>query len=121
MLAKEEILFTKYLAILELEKKHGVSPGTAYATEHKCNDFTTLIGECMRDKVLASWHKSHYLAVLMDGSTDSSVVEKELVYVMYIGPDGKIHCCFFFQLRDISDATASSIQSYWLIILLNLA
>ena len=95
MLAKEEIPFTKYPAVLELEKRHGVSLGTAYATEHKCRDFTILIGESMRDDVLVSVRKSRYLAVLMDGSTDSSVVEKELVYVMFIGSDGKVECRFF--------------------------
>ena len=81
MLAKEEIPFTKYPAVLELEKRHGVSLGTAYATGHKCRDFTVLIGESMRDNVLASVRKAQYLAVLKEGSTDSSVVEKELIYV----------------------------------------
>ena len=38
MLAKEEIPFTKYPVVLELEKRHGVSLSTAYATEHKCRD-----------------------------------------------------------------------------------
>ena len=110
ILAKEEIPFTKYPAVLELEKRHGVSLGTAYATEHKCRDFTILIGESMRDNVLVSVRKLRYLAVLMDGSTDSSVVEKELVYVMFIGSDGKVECRYF-QLKDVPDATASGIRS----------
>lgn len=46
----------------------------------------------------------------MDGSTDSSVVEKEFVYVMFIGSDGKVECRFF-QLKDVPDATASGIRS----------
>ena len=92
MLAKEEIPFAKYPAVIELEKRHGVSLGTAYATEHKCKEFTVLIGESMRDNLLASVHESGYLAVLMDGSTDSSVVEKELIYVMFIGCDGNVEC-----------------------------
>ena len=107
MLAKEELPFTKYCAVVELEKKHGVSLGNAYATEHKCRDFTVLIGESMRDDVL---QKSQYLAVLMDGSTDSSVVEKELIYVMFVGADGKVECRFF-QLKDVPDATSSGIKS----------
>ncbi len=68
-----------------------------------------LIGECMRDIVLDSVRQSHYLAVLIDGSTDSSVVEKELVYVMCVGPEGKAQCCFFLQLKDVLDATAPGI------------
>lgn len=68
MLAKEEIPFTKYPAVQDLEKRHGVSLGTAYATERKCRDFTILIGKSMRDNGLASECKSGYLAVLMDAA-----------------------------------------------------
>ena len=46
----------------------------------------------------------------MDGSTDSSVVEKELTFVMYVGSDGKPECRFF-QLKDVPDETASRIRS----------
>lgn len=58
MLAKDEIPFTKYPAVLKQEKKHGVSLGNAYTTEHKCRDFTIVIGESMRDNVLASVRKT---------------------------------------------------------------
>ena len=114
MLAKEEIPFAKYPAVLELEKRHGASFGTAYATERKCRHFTILIGESMRDNVFASVRKSRYLAVLMDDSTDSSVVEKEMLYVMFVGPDGKVECRFF-QLKDASDATAPGLKSLLLL------
>lgn len=40
MSAKEEIPFTKYPTMLELKKKHSVSLGIAYVTEHKYRDFT---------------------------------------------------------------------------------
>ncbi len=40
MIAMEEIPFTKYPAIMELEKGHGVSLGSAYTTEHKCREFS---------------------------------------------------------------------------------
>ena len=59
-----------------------------YTTEQKCRDFNVLISECMRDSALASVHEACYLAVLMDGSSNSSVVDKELIYVMFIGSNG---------------------------------
>ena len=90
MLAKEKIPITKYPAMLELEKRQGVSLNTASATEHKCRDFTIVIGEPMMDSVLDTLRKSRYLAVLMDSSTDSSIVEEELIYVMLISADGKV-------------------------------
>ena len=57
MLTKEEIPFTKNPTVLELEKRHGVSLGIAYAMEHKCRDITVLSGESMMDNVFASVHK----------------------------------------------------------------
>ena len=87
--------------MLDLEKRHGVSLG-GLRHRTKCRHFTVLIGEAMRDTVLDSLCKSRYLAMLMDGSTDSSVVEKEMIYVMFVGPEGKVECRFF-QLKDASD------------------
>ena len=107
---KEEIPFAKYPVILEIEKRHGVALGTAYSAEHKCRDFTIVIGKAMRDNVLAAVRKSRYLALLMDDSTDSSVVKKELIYVMFVGSDGKPECQFF-HLKDVPDVTASGIRS----------
>ena len=43
----------------------------------------------------------------MDGSTDSSVKEKELAYIMFVGIDGRTKCSFLF----IADATASGLKS----------
>lgn len=110
MLAKEEMPFTKYCAILELEKKHGVKLGNTYTTEHKCKDFTVFIGESMRDDVVDLIQKSRYISLLMDGSTDCSVVEKEPLYVMFVGMNGKVDCRFF-RLKDVSDATSSGLKS----------
>ena len=95
MIAREEIAFEKYPSLLELEKRHGVSIGRTYATEHKCKKFTIFVGETMRDDVLEQIRKSPYRSVLMDGSTDNSVIEKELIYVMFIGAVDKVECQFF--------------------------
>ena len=56
-----------------------VLSGAVRATEHKSRDYSVLIGECTRDSVPTSMHEACYLAVSMDASTDSSVVEKELI------------------------------------------
>ena len=85
------------------------TPGTLTPWSHKCRDFTVLIGESMRDDVLASLWKPQYLAVLMDGSTDGGVVE-EFIYAMFVGADGKVECSFF-HLKDVPDATSSGIKS----------
>lgn len=45
VVAREELPFTKYPPLMELERRHGVPVGKTYATEHKCKEFTMLIGE----------------------------------------------------------------------------
>ena len=94
MLAKEELPFSKYPAILEVEKHHGVDVSNTCNTEHKWKEFTCLIGETMRSEVLDALKQANYISILMDGSTDCSVVEKELVFVMYVAL-GKPQCHFY--------------------------
>eukprot|EP00117_Sycon_ciliatum_P045916 scpid98535/ scgid32949/ len=90
MIAKEEMPFTKYPCIVELEKRHGVSLGTAYSTDRKCKECTSVIGDTLKDDVVAAVRRSRYLGVLMDGYTDSSVVENELIYVLMVDSNGKL-------------------------------
>lgn len=110
VLAKEELPFRKYPAIVELEKRHGVPLGNTYGTEHKCQEFTNIIAEGMKDDALEEIKSARYLSVLLDGSTDSSVLEKELMYVMYMGADGS-RKCHFFCLANVGDATSPGIQA----------
>ena len=36
VIAKDGLPFTKYPALVEVEKRHGVAIGNTYTTEHKC-------------------------------------------------------------------------------------
>ena len=77
MISREEMPFTKFPAIVELDKRHGVCLGQTYHTEHKCQEFASIIGETMSDDVVEALRSCRYMSVLIDGSTDSSVAEKE--------------------------------------------
>ena len=77
VVAKEEIAFTQYPSLMELEKRHGFAVGQTYATEPKYKEFTVLIGETLRQGVTDELKSSPYFAI-----TDSSVTEKELMYVL---------------------------------------
>ena len=107
--AKQEIAFAKFPAILELERRHGVTVGNTYATEPKCREFAMIIGESFKENVIDKMKSSPYFALLMDGSTDSSVKEKELVYVLYVGTNGKAECQFMC-IKDVADATAPGMK-----------
>ena len=46
----------------------------------------------------------------MDGSNDTSAIEKELIYVMYVNSSGKPECRFF-GLKDVVDVTATGVKT----------
>ena len=94
VVAKEEMAFTKYPFLLELEKWLGVPIGNTYAADTKCKEFAMHIGKCFQG-VINEINFSRYIAVLMDGSTDSSVTEKELIYVLLVKADGNVVHPFF--------------------------
>ena len=108
LIAKEEMPFTKFAPIAEMEKRHGVPLGNTYLTDTKCREFVKLIGESMRDEVLEDLKNAQFFSILMDGSTDNSVVEKELIYIQYI-VDGKPKC-HFLRMKDIADGTANGLK-----------
>ena len=45
LIAKEELPMTKYAAIIDLKKKHGVDLGTTHCNEMQAATFITNIGE----------------------------------------------------------------------------
>eukprot|EP00731_Ephydatia_muelleri_P006686 Em0003g934a len=60
--------------------------------------------EC-HDDTFDEIRASRFVTVSLDGSTDSSVQEKEIIYVTFINADGHPKCKFFC-LADVSDATS---------------
>ena len=85
MISREEMPFTKFPAIVELDKRHGVCLGQTYYTEHKCQEFASIIGEMMSDDLVEALRSCRDMSVLMDGSTDSSVTEKKPFHVYVYG------------------------------------
>ena len=111
VIAKEELPFSKYSSFVELERRHGVALSGAYVTEHKCSEFVQLIGETMRDDVLQSLAKAPAFSILVDGSTDASVTEKELSYIKYVDQSTGQLQCHFLRLHDVADGTAAGLKA----------
>ena len=107
--AAEELPFAKYPGLVDLEKRHGVSLGSTYCTPHKCSEFVEIVGETMRDSVLQEMKSSKFMTILIDGSTDSSVKEKELMYVSYVSAEQGCVQAHFLALKDVADCTATGL------------
>ena len=84
---KEEMPLLKYLQILKLEGKHGVNIRTAYRSNKSCPMFINFIGEELGRKLEEKLNEVNFFSVLVDGSEDASVAEKEAIFVQYLEKD----------------------------------
>ena len=92
-IAKENIAFTKYGKLCELEARHGVKIGTSYLTNNAAKDFINFIAESMKNGV-AEVAKAKFCSIFLDGSTDKGNVDNELMMVCWCdtnGEDEKLH------------------------------
>ena len=84
--AKEEIPFTKYEKILNLEELHGVDIGATYRNNKACAEFVDYLGEDLNEKLAKDLTNANFYSVLSDGSTDCAVREQECMFALYFDP-----------------------------------
>lgn len=87
MIAKEELPFTKYQAILSLQK-NGLDINTTYANNKSCNNFVAVISEVMTEQLASDIHEKNYISIMIDSVTDTSGKENETVHCRFV-KDGK--------------------------------
>ena len=87
-LAKNKCLYSEFQNLLLLQVKNGVKTSDMYHNERAGANFIGTIGTSIRQKVLEDIEKCNYFTLLMDGSTDSSFTEQELIYVLFLDSKG---------------------------------
>ena len=105
--------YSDFEDILSLEKLHGVkfSPSEAYEHNNACKTFIEFSSKCIFEKsTKEKITRAHFVSVLCDGSTDSAVVEKECVYVIYVDVDIFTPVCSFLSLQDPESQDAIGIK-----------
>ena len=103
-----------YLALLQLEERHGVDLGHAYRTPDSAKSFTGFIAASQRQGFLdLLCCRSHFFSLLMDGTTDAGNVEDELVAILYCAKDDASQqmttCSRFLSLHSPQKADASGL------------
>jgi hypothetical protein len=85
-LAKKERPFSDFEDLLALQDKNGLSKNItkAYRNDRQCAVFTEYIAEVTKDSLAKDLANARFFSCLNDGSTDASVVEQELVYVLFL-------------------------------------
>ncbi|KAK9515783.1 hypothetical protein VZT92_026399 [Zoarces viviparus] len=80
-IAKHEKPFAYYPSLVNLEKRHGVGLEDANINPKQARVFTQYLAEQIQLEVSKQVLASRYIRVLVDGSTDRSTAEKEVLYV----------------------------------------
>ena len=106
--------YTDFVHELEIQKLHKVEffKTKSYENESACRDFinfcsTSIFEETVRKKLV----NSNFISILCDGSTDSSVVEKECIYVLFVDPETFQPNISFFSLRNVPSQDAVGVFS----------
>lgn len=83
-IAKHVKPFAYFPALINLEKRHGVDLEDAYKNPKQAEVFTRyLAGEIQDVMITRQIRESRYISILVDGSTDRSTLEKEVVYCRF--------------------------------------
>ena len=112
-MAKQDIAFQKYPAILALEERHGVDfgPSTSYRTKDSAAQFSRYIAETQRQEFLEVLKQAKFVSFLMDGSVDSGNLEDELILILFCQVDSnsmevQTHVRYFsLQVPERADAS----------------
>ncbi|XP_038065720.1 E3 SUMO-protein ligase KIAA1586-like [Patiria miniata] len=108
VVCKTEKPFTLFPYICKLEIRHGVELGTSYHTEKKCAEFASCVAEVLKEDLMNDLKDTpKYLTIFIDGSTDVSTTERELMYILYIHEG--VPTVKFLKLEHLASANASSI------------
>ena len=84
LIAKEKLPFSKYQAILSLQRKNGLDISTTYANDKSCNNFVAIISEVMTEELASKINEKNYISIMIDGATDASGKENETVHCRFI-------------------------------------
>ncbi|KAK7877196.1 hypothetical protein WMY93_032098 [Mugilogobius chulae] len=79
-IAKNELPFTKFKGHLELLKKNGVTVNPTYSNDTACAQFIGVIAESLKLKTQKKIIDACYLSFMIDGDTDISTKECEIIY-----------------------------------------
>ncbi|XP_039459533.1 zinc finger protein 862-like [Oreochromis aureus] len=104
--AKSELPLAKFSSLCKLQKANGLDLGSTYLNDHACREFIGAIAQTSRDQIEKEIQESRFLSILADGSTDTGIIEQELVHVRYVRDNGDIAT---YMIKPVKSANAAGI------------
>lgn len=84
--AKEEMPFSSFKGLCGLQIKNDVELGKTYFNDHACKNFIESSAEILKADLSEKLNNAspRFFSAMADGSTDSGVVEQELLFVRFL-------------------------------------
>ena len=100
--------YTDFVHELEIQKLHKVEffKIKSYENKSACRDFINFCSTSIFEETVRKKLYSNFISILCDGSTDSSVVEKECIHVLFVDPETFQPNISFFSLRNVPSQDA---------------
>lgn len=83
-LAKEELPFSKFQGLIELQKKNGLEVTSTYANNKTCGEMVSVLGKMFKEETVREINQNNYISVMADGATDAGGLENETVFCHYV-------------------------------------
>lgn len=87
-IVKHNFSIRSFPALISLQECNGLPFAIAYKNRMAASSFITSISSVIQSSVVESINSTDYFSILVDGSTDISVTEQEIVYVRML-KDGR--------------------------------
>lgn len=83
-IAKEELPFSKFNALIALQKKNGLELTSTYANDKTCTQMVSVLGKLSKEGLAAEIKNKHFISVMADGATDVGGTENETVFCRFV-------------------------------------
>lgn len=107
-IAKSGRPYTDYVTLCSLDQAKGLKIGNTYITDKYCQQFVSYIADVRRELQKKKVESASFLSLILDGSTDTSSKETEIVYIKT-----SVNCevfTYFAGLKHVSKADADGIS-----------
>ena len=84
-IAKEELPFTKFPKLLDLQRKNGLQIGETYSTDKKCAEMVSTISNVYQNRLAVTVNKNiKYMSIMIDSGEDAGGVENETFHCRFV-------------------------------------
>ncbi len=94
-LAKLEHPLSDFRQLLSLQQKNGVKQFENYKNDQAAANFCDVTGKTLKDDLVKDLVDAKHYSLLTDGSTDSGVLEQELIHVLFLNKSGRAEVRFY--------------------------